>query len=70
MGDADIRWRQRFDNFQRALLVLERGVQLARSRELSELELAQQIAAEVIDRFAPAFASLRDRFAALSAEPA
>lgn len=38
MAEADIRWRQRFDNFQRALKVLERGVQLARSRELSELE--------------------------------
>jgi hypothetical protein len=70
MAHTDSRWRQRFDNFQRALLVLERGVELARSRELSELEQAQQIAHDVIDRFAPAFASLRNRFAALSAEPA
>lgn len=38
MAEADIRWRQRFDNFQRALQVLERGVQLARQRPLSELE--------------------------------
>lgn len=38
MTNADLRWLQRFDNFQRALLVLERGVQLARSRPLSELE--------------------------------
>lgn len=38
MAGPDIRWRQRFDNFQRALLVLERGVRLARLRELSELE--------------------------------
>lgn len=38
MPDTDLRWRQRFDNFQRALLVLERGVDLARSRALSELE--------------------------------
>lgn len=38
MASPDIRWRQRFDNFQRALLVLERGVRLAQSRELSELE--------------------------------
>ena len=38
MADADLRWRPRFDNFQRALQVLERGVQLARSRQLSELE--------------------------------
>ena len=38
MTDADLRWLQRFDNFQRALLVLGRGVQLAQSRPLSELE--------------------------------
>ncbi len=38
MAEADIRWLQRFDNFQRALLVLQRGVELAASRELSELE--------------------------------
>jgi nucleotidyltransferase substrate binding protein (TIGR01987 family) len=38
MADVDTRWLQRFDNFQRALLVLQRGVQLAESRELSELE--------------------------------
>ena len=38
MADADVRWRQRFDNFQRALQVLERGVELARQRPLSELE--------------------------------
>ena len=38
MAEADIRWLQRFDNFQRALLVLERGVELAQSRALSELE--------------------------------
>ena len=38
MADADVCWRQRFDNFQRALQVLERGVELARQRPLSELE--------------------------------
>lgn len=38
MTGSDLRWLQRFDNFQRALLVLERGVQLAQARELSELE--------------------------------
>ena len=38
MAESDLRWRQRFDNYQRALEVLERGVRLARSRELSELE--------------------------------
>ena len=38
MADADVRWRQRFDNFERALQVLERGVELARQRPLSELE--------------------------------
>ncbi|MCP9818600.1 nucleotidyltransferase substrate binding protein [Synechococcus sp. Cruz-9H2] len=38
MADADVRWRQRFDNFERALQVLERGVALARQRPLTELE--------------------------------
>jgi nucleotidyltransferase substrate binding protein (TIGR01987 family) len=38
MDDPDIRWRQRFDNFERALQVLRRGVELARQRPLSELE--------------------------------
>ena len=139
MADPDIRWRQRFDNFQRALQVLERGVDLGRQRTLSELEQqgliqafefthelawnllkdylqyegisgiigsrdatrlafqndlisdgegwmamikarnqsshtynleqAQVIARDVIDRFAPLFGALRDRFTALSQEP-
>jgi nucleotidyltransferase substrate binding protein (TIGR01987 family) len=139
MADPDIRWRQRFDNFQRALQVLERGVELARQRPLSELEQqgliqgfefshelawnllkdylqyqgitgiigsrdatrlafqnglildgetwmamikarnqsshtynvdqAQTIAHDVIDRFAPLFGTLRDRFTALCQEP-
>ena len=38
MTGQDVRWIQRFDNFQRALLVLERGVRLAAERDLSELE--------------------------------
>jgi nucleotidyltransferase substrate binding protein (TIGR01987 family) len=38
MADADLRWRQRFDNFERALQVLARGVALAQQRPLSELE--------------------------------
>jgi hypothetical protein len=38
MADPNLRWRQRFDNFQRALQVLERGVDLACQRPLSELE--------------------------------
>ena len=38
MADPDVRWRQRFDNVQRALQVLERGVELAQQRPLSELE--------------------------------
>ena len=139
MADPDIRWRQRFDNFQRALQVLERGVDLGQQRPLSELEQqgliqafefthelawnllkdylqyegisgiigsrdatrlafqndlisdgegwmamikarnqsshtdnleqAQVIARDVIDRFAPLFGALRDRFTALSQEP-
>ena len=139
MADPDLRWRQRFDNFQRALQVLERGVDLAQQRPLSELEQqgliqgfefthelawnllkdylqhqgitgiigsrdatrlsfqnelisdgegwmamikarnqsshtynleqAQAIARDVIERFAPLFRALRDRFTALSQEP-
>jgi nucleotidyltransferase substrate binding protein (TIGR01987 family) len=139
MADPDVRWRQRFDNFERALQVLERGVELARQRPLSELEQqgliqgfefthelawnllkdylqyqgiasiigsrdatrlafqnglildgeawmamikarnqsshtynleqAQTIARDVIDRFAPLFGALRERFTALSDEP-
>jgi len=38
MTTAHLRWLQRFDNFQRALLVLERGVQQAQLRQLNELE--------------------------------
>ncbi|WP_305046395.1 nucleotidyltransferase substrate binding protein [Geoalkalibacter sp.] len=34
----DIRWRQRFDNYLRALETLRRGVGLAQQRDLSELE--------------------------------
>jgi hypothetical protein len=94
MTGSDIRWLQRFDNFHRALLVLERGVRLAQTRELSELEQqgliadgetwmgmirsrnqsshtynleqAQAIVREVIDRFHPAFCALNDQFAALA----
>lgn len=38
MSATDTRWIQRFDHFQRALLVLRRGVALAQTRDLSELE--------------------------------
>lgn len=36
--DSDIRWIQRFDNYQKALATLGRGVKLARERSLSDLE--------------------------------
>ena len=35
---SDIRWRQRFDNYQRALQTLSRAVALSAERPLSELE--------------------------------
>jgi nucleotidyltransferase substrate binding protein (TIGR01987 family) len=38
MKEVDSRWQQRFDNYSRALQVLERGVALAGQRQLSELE--------------------------------
>lgn len=34
----DVRWKQRFNNFQRALQTLTEAVALARTRELSNLE--------------------------------
>ena len=34
----DIRWKQRFDNFIRALQTLRSAVELSRQRDLSELE--------------------------------
>lgn len=36
--DTDIRWRQRFDNYQRAFKTLESAIELAATRELSDLE--------------------------------
>lgn len=66
MADPDVRWRQRFDNFERALQVLERGVELARQRPLSELE--QQGLIQGVDRDAPLFAVLRGRFSDLAGE--
>ena len=130
MADPDVRWRQRFDNFERALQVLERGVELEQqgliqvfefthelawnllkdylqhqgiagiigSRDATRLafqnnlisdgegwmamikarnqsshtynlEQAQAIASDVIERFANLFGALRSRFTALSQEP-
>jgi len=36
--NEDIRWTQRFDNFQRSLKQLDKAVALMNERELSELE--------------------------------
>ena len=38
MAEADIRWLQRLDNYGRALATLQRAMDTARSRPLSELE--------------------------------
>jgi nucleotidyltransferase substrate binding protein (TIGR01987 family) len=38
MNEVDVRWKQRFENYQRALQNLTRGVALAQTRALSELE--------------------------------
>jgi len=35
---TDIRWRQRFDNFQRSMKQLDNAMALMEERELSELE--------------------------------
>ena len=36
--DVDIRWKQRFDNYQRALQTLTEAVDIAQQRPLSKLE--------------------------------
>lgn len=36
--NQDVRWKQRFDNYSKALLTLEKAVALAAERPLSELE--------------------------------
>ena len=36
--DEDIRWKQRFQNYQKALATLKNAVELAAARELSDLE--------------------------------
>jgi len=36
--DEDIRWKQRFENYKKALATLKNAVKLAASRELSDLE--------------------------------
>ncbi|SMG46034.1 nucleotidyltransferase substrate binding protein, HI0074 family [Marivirga sericea] len=38
MGDKDIRWIQRFSNFNKAFSQLEKAVQLSEERELTDLE--------------------------------
>ena len=38
MDNKDIRWIQRFSNYNKAFKKLERAVQLAKSRKLNELE--------------------------------
>lgn len=38
MRDPDIRWQQRFNNFQKALQQLSKAVELSHRRALSELE--------------------------------
>ena len=38
MAESDVRWLQRLENYGRALGTLERAIQLAQTRALSELE--------------------------------
>ena len=81
MPDTDLRWRQRFNNFQRALQVLELAWTLLQvylqqqaiqgitgSRDATRLAFQTELIAEVvIDRCVATFAALRERFAALGA---
>ena len=89
LSRGNVRWRQRFDNLQRALQVLERSstrlafqidlisdgegwMVMIKARNQSShtynLEQAQAIARDVIERYAPLFAALRERFRALGQE--
>ena len=36
--EEDIRWKQRFQNYKKALVTIKNAVELAKSRELSDLE--------------------------------
>ena len=36
--DEDIRWKQRFQNYQKALVTIKNAVELAATRELTDLE--------------------------------
>ena len=36
--DADVRWKQRFQNYKKAVATLKDAVELAKSRELTDLE--------------------------------
>ena len=38
MGSQDIRWQQRFQNFEKAFSLLEQAVNLSKGRSLNELE--------------------------------
>jgi nucleotidyltransferase substrate binding protein (TIGR01987 family) len=38
MNDPDIRWQQRFQHYQKALLQLSKAVELSQQRRLSEIE--------------------------------
>ncbi len=38
MNESDIRWKQRFSNFNKALLQLGKAVELSQQRPLSDLE--------------------------------
>jgi nucleotidyltransferase substrate binding protein (TIGR01987 family) len=38
MTQQDIRWQQRFSHYQKALMQLDKGVELSRLRPLSEIE--------------------------------
>ena len=51
----DIRWRQRFDNYQRALQTLSRAVALSAERPLSELEQQGLVVALARNEGRPSF---------------
>jgi len=63
----DIRWKQRFDNFQRALHQLTLAMALKAQRNLSSHTYNQSVAntlvASIAEWYYPTFCELQQRFA-------
>jgi hypothetical protein len=66
MNEPDIRWKQRFSNFNKALLQLGNAVELSQQRPLSDLERqglikAKEVASNVTNLYYPLFLAFQRR---------